>query len=320
MLIATAVFLVIWLLFFGVYWAFAVRPERRAERALLRRLHPAGSTRRAPRSLLREALPVSTVPYLEKALRRSRGLVDRSERLIFRSGCRLTAGQLILASVLAGCLGFVVLQQGAVPLVLSGAAGVALTGVPSAVLRFAARRRQEKIQAQFPEAIDLMARALRAGHAFTAGLGMVADDAPEPTRTEFRLVYDQQNYGMPLREALQRMADRVPLLDVRFFVTAVLTQRESGGNLADVLDSLAAVIRDRFRLRRQVRVLSAHGRITATVLAGLPVAIGGLLYLLAPGHVMTLFTDPLGVRMVGAAVLLQVLGFFWMRKVVDIKV
>ena len=139
-----------------------------------------------------------------------------------------------------------------------------------------------------------MSRALRAGHAFTTGLAMVAEEMPEPVGTEFRLLYDQQNFGMPMPDALKALGERVPVLDARFFVTAVLTQREAGGNLAEVLDNLAAVIRERFKVKRQVRVVSAHGRITGWVLAMLPPALGVALTLLSPEHMSLLWTDPTG--------------------------
>ena len=130
-------------------------------------------------------------------------------------------------------------------------------------------------RSNFPEAIDLIARALRAGHALTTGLGMVADEIPAPVGQEFRRLYDEQNFGMSLPEAMRAMARRVPVLDARFFVTAVLTQREAGGNLSEVLDNLASVMRERFKMKRQVRVASAHGRISAWVLSCMPPALGG---------------------------------------------
>src|SRR6185436_4543923 len=140
------------------------------------------------------------------------------------------------------------------------ALGVALllAMLPTWYVRNAGKRRVRRFEEQFPEAIDLMARALRAGHALPTALNLVGQEAPEPVRTEFRVLHDEQNYGMPFPEALRSFAARIPLLDARFFVTAVLTQREAGGNLAEVLDGLAALIRERFKLKRQVRTLSAH--------------------------------------------------------------
>ncbi len=141
---------------------------------------------------------------------------------------------------------------------------------PFIVVRHFRAKRLEKFEEQFPESIELIARALRAGHAFPTGLQMVADEIPEPVGAEFKLVYDRQNFGMPMADALKGMAERVPVLDARFFVTAVLTQRETGGNLSEVLDNLASVIRDRFKVKRQVRVVTAHGRITGWILVSPP--------------------------------------------------
>ena len=132
-----------------------------------------------------------------------------------------------------------------------------------------------KFEEQFPEAIDLIGRALRAGHAFTTGLAMAAEEIPAPVGEEFKLLYDRQNFGMPLPDAMRAFAARIPLIDARFFVTAVLTQRETGGNLGEVLDNLASVIRERFKVKRQVRVLTAHGRITGWILAGAAAGAGG---------------------------------------------
>jgi len=149
---------------------------------------------------------------------------------------------------------------------------------------------------------------------------MVADEIEEPVRTEFRLLHDRQNYGMPLPDALRGLAVRVPLLDARFFATAVLTQRESGGNLSEVLDGLSKLIRERFKLKRQVRTLSAHGRITGWVLGALPIVLAALMFVIAPEHMGLLFTDPLGVRMVVGAGVLQVVGFIAMQRIVNIEI
>jgi tight adherence protein B len=148
---------------------------------------------------------------------------------------------------------------------------------------------------------------------------MVAEEMPEPVGTEFRLAYDRQNFGMPMPEALKSLGERVPLLDARFFVTAVLTQREAGGNLAEVLDNLASVIRERFKVKRQVRVLTAHARITGWVLALLPPSLGVALTLLAPQHMSLLWTDPTGIKMVVVALVLQVVGTLIIRKMVDVE-
>jgi tight adherence protein B len=198
--------------------------------------------------------------------------------------------------------------------------GFAAAPVPYFCVRLAARRRVRRLEEQFPEAVDLIAVSLRAGHAFSTGLLMVAEEVADPLGAEFRLVYDRQNYGKPLPDVLKEFAERVPLLDVRIFVTAVLTQRETGGNLAEVLDKLSGLIRERFKIRRQVRVVSAHGRVTGYVLALLPPAVAALLYLIAPAHIMTLVQDPLGIRLVALGIALQITGTLAIRRIVDIEI
>jgi tight adherence protein B len=295
MSIAVACFVGVLSLLLGAYWLFVLRPETAADRTLSRRLDPTRPVAlRSKTSLLNEFKPNSTFPVLARALVRFASALRPLEQLIERSGYSISLGQIVLGSAFAGLIG--------------------------AYLKRAASRRMAKFEEQFPEAIELIARALRAGHALTTGLGMVADEVEEPVRTEFRLLHDRQTYGMPLPDALRSLAVRVPLLDARFFATAVLTQRESGGNLSEVLDNLSKLIRERFKLKRQVRTLSAHGRITGSVLAGLPLVLGVSMFFMAPEHVGLLFTDPLGVRMVIAAAVLQVIGFIAMQRIVNIEI
>ena len=165
-----------------------------------------------------------------------------------------------------------------------------------------------------------MSRAIRAGHAFSAGLKMVADECSDPVGPEFRKAFDEQNYGLPLKESLNNLADRMPLLDVRFFSTAVLIQRDTGGNLSEILDNLAAVVRERFKIRRQVRVHTAHGRFTGYVLLALPAFLGFALSIINPEHMRMLFDDKIGQMMIVAAIVMQSIGFFWIKQVVKIEV
>jgi tight adherence protein B len=197
--------------------------------------------------------------------------------------------------------------------------GAILAVLPYFYVKRARNNRTYKFEEQFPEAIDLMARALRAGHALPTGLSMVADEMPAPVGTEFRILYDEQNFGLNLSDALRNFATRIPVLDAKFFVTAVLTQRESGGNLAEVLDNLSSVIRDRFKVKRQIRVISAHGRITGTVLACLPPALAAVTLLLNRSYLGTLTGDPLGRQMIMAAIGLQIVGTLIMRKIINIE-
>jgi len=180
--------------------------------------------------------------------------------------------------------------------------------------------RRKRFEEQFPEALDLMSRAIRAGHALQTALGMAADELPDPVGPEFKKTFDQQNFGLPLRDALNEMAVRIPLLDVRFFVTAVLIQRDTGGNLAEILDNLAHVVRERFKIRRQVRVHTAHGRFTGYVLLALPAALAIALSFINPEHMQLLFREHMGQMMLMGAIVMQVIGFLWIRQVIKIEV
>jgi len=190
---------------------------------------------------------------------------------------------------------------------------------PFLFLKFKRERRIAMFEEQFPEALDLLARSLRAGHALTTGIALVAEEMPDPVGPEFRLLYDRQNFGMPFPDALREFGERIPVLDAKFFTTAVLIQRESGGNLSEVLGNLSTVIRERFRVKRQVRVLSAHGRITGWVLSGLPPALAGAFMVTSPNHMSTLVNEPLGRQMIVFALLLQVIGTLIIRKLVNIE-
>lgn len=199
---------------------------------------------------------------------------------------------------------------------------IAIVGAfaPIGTVAFMRGRRLRAFEERFPEALDLLGRAVRAGHAFTTGLEMIAKESAEPIAGEFRTAFDEQNFGLPLRDALMNLTDRVPLIDVRFFVTALLIQKETGGNLAEILDGLAHVIRDRFRIYREVRTRTAQGRLTAGILIALPPLMMVALSILNPGYVSVLFTDPKGVTFLTIAGTLQVIGSVILWKIIHIEV
>jgi tight adherence protein B len=188
--------------------------------------------------------------------------------------------------------------------------------------RVASRRnkRIERIERQFPEALDLMGRAMRAGHSFPSAVKMVADEMAEPLGRDFRLLFDEMNYGVPTNEALLHLADRVPVSDVSYFVVAVMIQRESGGNLAELLDKISVIVRDRLELLGEVRTLSAEGRLSAIILTALPFGVGLVVNIMNPEFMAVLWTDPMGLRMVGVAIFMMVLGILWMRSIIRIRV
>jgi tight adherence protein B len=192
--------------------------------------------------------------------------------------------------------------------------------LPYAVVSYRRQKRFEKIEELFPEAIDTLARAVRAGHAFTTALEMISNEISEPLASEFRQLYEEQKFGMPVRDALMNLTQRVPLVDVKFFVTAVMLQRETGGNLAEILDNLSYVIRERFKIQRQVRVHTAQGRLTMALLMAMPPTVVAVLLMFSPDFVKPLFYDPYGHILLVVAITLQTIGYFVIRKIIKIQV
>jgi tight adherence protein B len=316
MLIALGVFAVVMLIILGAYFVLVVRDEKK----LLERLAPQNAAKRAGRlGVIKAEERLSNVEAFDKVLRRSNKFVGPIKMFVEQSGVRMSVGTFLLSIACFALLGFVVVFRFSFNIWVAILGGAIFGMLPYLYVKRAKTKRLYKFEEQFPEAIDLVARALRAGHSLPTGLNMVADELVAPVGTEFRTLYDEQNFGLTLPEALRNFARRIPVLDARFFVTAVLTQREAGGNLAEVLDNLAEVIRARFKVKRQVRVISAHGRITGWVLAGLPPSVAVASFVLSPMHMQTLLGDEIGQRMIMAAAVMQVLGTLVIRKIVEIE-
>src|SRR5580692_9258281 len=196
-----------------------------------------------------------------------------------------------------------------------------ITGmIPYMIVRHKRTARLNKLEEQFPDALDFLARSMRAGHAFSISLEMIGEEMADPLGQEFRALFNEQNLGAPLDIALRNFTMRVPLLDVRFFTSSVLLQKQTGGNLSEILSRLAYVIRERFRLKGQVKAASAHGRLTATILALLPVATMLGLLVVAPGYLQGMAADSDGKWMIGGAIFAQILGNFFIKKIINIKV
>ncbi len=320
MTFALVAFAVVFVPILAAYWVFVVRGENRAQSVVRRRLKAADRIReQARQAVIKEGQKLSQIPALDRVLAQRTGLVAPLQRLIDQSGLEMTPGLFLLATACCALAAYLLVSFFIpfpwVPL----AAGVLGAFVPLGFVRHQRTRRVNKFEEQFPEAVDLIARALRAGHAFTTGLGMVADEVPDPVATEFRRLHEEQNFGMPLPDAMKRFAARIPLLDAQFFVTAVLTQRESGGNLSEVLNNLSTVIRERFKVKRQVRVLTAHGRLTGWILVCMAPIIAAILFTISPDAWSQLIIDPLGLRMVLIAVVMQIIGVLVIRKLVNIE-
>jgi tight adherence protein B len=320
MVIAISVFVGVLALVYGTYWFAVLQPETAEQRALRKRMKVSGGARIGRTDLLATDERLGAGGALDRMVRSAGGIVGPLQTQIDRADVKLSLGVVVLGTVVLGAAAFGALLVTTRLMSLAIVGGIALFALPYLVIKYLATRRLAKFEEQFPEAIDLMARALRAGHAFTTALGMAAEEVAEPAGREFRLVHDRQNFGMALSDALRDMARRVPLIDARFFVTAVLTQREAGGNLAEVLDNLAALMRERFKVKRQVRAISAHGRITGWVLTFLAPSIAAILIVIAPAHMAVMVEDRLGIEIMVAALVLQIIGVITMRRIINIEV
>jgi len=320
MVIVAFTFIVVLGIVLGAYFALIVRQESFDRSKLLSRLgSKSGAAVVKAVQLERPQERLSNVRAVQAMLSRATGVSGPLERLVTQSGLKITVGTLVMASVLAAVLGYALVKWLTYYTYLGLAAAPVFGMLPYLIVRHARNKRLALFEEQFPEAIALIARALRAGHAFPTGLQMVANEIPAPVGAEFKLVYDRQSFGMSINDALKSLADRIPVLDARFFVTAVLTQRETGGNLSEVLDNLAGVIRERFKVKRQVRVVTAHGRITGWILAALPPALAVVLCFVSPEHMKTMITDPLGIKMLAIGGTMQAIGTIIIRKLVNIR-
>lgn len=268
--------------------------------------------------LLRDEL-LSDVPVLHRALLHWSWIMALG-RFMTQAGMKTKPGRLVLMSaVLSLGSGLAAHHTVLNPLitVLAGAVGGL---VPFAVVAFKRHRRLREFEKNFPEAVDLLGRAIRSGHAINTGIEMIAKEIPEPVAGEFRITFEEQNFGLPLKDSLLNLCDRVPLIDVRFFVSALLVQKETGGNLAEILDTLSRVIRERFKIYGEIRIKTAQGRMTAGILIALPPAMMVALGIMNPPYIRLLFEDVWGPYMLGVAATLQIIGSAILWKIVHIEV
>jgi tight adherence protein B len=252
-----------------------------------------------------------------------RGLYGRALKLIQQSGLPWTVSRLVfsmlIGAVIGGFIGYAFLPLG-IPLV-AGLIGAVVVGMlPYLFLKLKKSQRMAELETQLPEALDFLARSMRAGHAFSISLEMLGSETPDPLGQEFRVLFNELNLGAALEPALANFGARVPLLDVQLFISSVLLQRQTGGNLSEILMRLAHIIRERFRLKGQVKAASAHGRMTAAVLTVLPLVLMVAMLFVAPGYLQGMAADPTGKWMILGAIVAQLLGFLVIRKIVNIKV
>lgn len=292
---------------------------RGPEASLLKRRLRALSATSENTSVLKQRL-LNESPLAERLLQRLPRLRE-VDRFLLQSGLGWSVGAVLLGclgSFIAGTLLAQELLQ--LPTLLALAAGAGAGLLPMAYVQFRRSRRLAKIGEQLPEALDLLARALRAGHAFTAGIKMAGEELPEPIAGELRTVHDEINYGVTLQQALHHFTERVPLTDLRYFTVAVLIQRESGGNLTEILLGLSRLLRERARLLAKVRVLSSEGRLSAWILMVMPFALAGILQLFNPKFISVLWTDPIGISMIKVLLFMMLIGGLIMRQIVRIRV
>jgi tight adherence protein B len=325
-LIALMVFVVVSL---GIF-AIGFLMDQRSARARLLRERLASAQKVGERqpneelALLRDEM-LSKIPALDALLRRS-ALISNLQTLLSQADLKIRAVDvLVLCLFSSAALGVVALFATAPLPANESSLFVGMGGLLGAILpySFASHRRTrrfQKFEEIFPQAIDTLARAVRAGHAFTTALELIANEISEPVASEFRKLFEEQKFGLPVRDALLNLTERVPLVDVKFFVTAVMLQRETGGNLAEILDNLSYVIRERFKIMRQVRVYTAQGRLTMMLLMALPPIIVVSMLVLNPSFIQPLFADPIGHALIVVGLTLQTFGYFVIRKTIQIQV
>jgi tight adherence protein B len=262
---------------------------------------------------------LSAVPWLNKGLLNV-NLAERLQSLLSQADMKWTAGKLILLSLVCFAAPAYLIHLRTDSVAFSLLCGLVVGVAPLGFVFFKRGQRFAKFEKGLPDALDLMVSALRVGHSFSAALGLVTRESPEPLGSEFRICFDEQNFGLELRTALENLIARVPLQDLRIVVTAILIQKESGGNLAEVLEKTAYVTRQRFRLKRQIQVHTAQGRLTGLILSLLPIALGVGLYIVNPATMSLLWTRAIGIKLMYAAAAMLVVGTLLIQKIVKMDV
>ena len=264
-------------------------------------------------------IPDSVTAFGER-FAKAQGFGEKLDVQLEAAGSNLRSGEFVVATVGAGLVGAVLGAALLQNLLLAGVIGVVGAAAPTLYLRMALGRRSDKMREQLPEVLTIMASSLRAGHSFLQALDTVAREIPAPANVEFQRLVAEIRLGRPAEDALEALADRVGSPDFRWAVLAVNIQREVGGNLAEILDNVADTLRERATMRRQIKVLTAEGRLSAWVLALMPFALALYMFAVNPDYISLLFTSQIGLIMLGVGGVLLVLGILWMRKIVDIDV
>ncbi len=318
--IAVLVFIVVTM---AVFAFVSLLDQRKAQARVLRDRLTAAQQKPAEQAAAETAFVrdelLSQIPAFDTLLRRSER-VSLLQKMLAQGDVNVRAGNFLMLCLVSGLVLAVVAFIAGGNVVFAWAGALVGFFVPYAYASHMRTKRFQKFEEKFPEAIDTLARAVRAGHAFTTALEMIANEVSEPVAGEFRQLYEEQKFGLPVRDALLNLADRIPLVDVKFFVTAVMLQRETGGNLAEILDNLSYVIRERFKILRQVRVHTAQGRLTMMLLMALPPTVVAAMFILNRGFIEPLFSDPLGHALIVGGITLQTMGYFVIRRIIRIQV
>ena len=320
-LVPVLAFLSITLLILAVGFSILRGRSRTVKKLMVNKLASSLATGRAGAEdlVLLKDRSLSRIDPLQKILIRLR-VGTRLGRLIEQADIKMKPGTVFLLISVCALAGFLlghVMHWGFLAAIIAGAFCGSL---PILVIKRRRTRRMRKFEAQFPDAIDLLARAIRAGHALNTGIKMVADEMPEPVSKEFKRVFEEQNFGLNMKTALLNLMDRIDLLDLRLFVVAVLIQRQSGGNLAELLGTIAHTIRERFRVFRQLKVHTAQAKLTGIILMCLPPVMAGITIFLNYEYMKIIFQTSAGLHLLIAAAVLQIVGLFWIRKIVNIEV
>ncbi|MBN3782209.1 type II secretion system F family protein [Burkholderia sp. Ac-20345] len=284
----------------------------------IRSMSAGGNVQQERLSILKKRMLDESKPFDRLLLRMPR--VHRLDLVIQQSGLDWTLPKLIVLSAVFAALAWLALSFATLPQLAALPVALFAGWLPMMYVMRCRAKRMRKLERQLPDICDMISRALRSGHSFTSTLGMVGDEFPDPMGGEFRVTFDEVNYGVSLHDALMNLATRVPVQDLRYFVIAVLIQRETGGNLAELLDCISALIRERFKLFDKVRVLSAEGRLSAWILGLLPFGTAAVMALLNREFLSVLWEDPAGIRMVGGMLVSMLFGLFWIRRIVRIRV
>lgn len=320
MFFVVATFIAVVLLIEGLYvtWNSSRGPDARRIARRLQVMSAGAHARQADMSILKKRLLSESPGFQQLLLMLPR--IHSIDRLLEQSGLDMNVAQFCTLSLGGSVLVLILLLFMQVPFLPALLIALIMLAMPWLLVRSKKSTRLTRIEQQLPDALDLMSRAMRAGHALPSAIQMVSEEMPSPLAEEFRIVFDEVNYGVSMQEALKNLASRVPGTDVGYFVVAVLIQRETGGNLTELLHNIATIVRERLKLFGQIKVFSAEGRLSAWILGLLPFALTAVLQLVNPGFMSLLWSDPVGLKMLAGMAVLMVVGIFWMRKLIRIRV